>query len=213
MQGGLSCVSLSSLSRYSPRSRRPPKPASPPSLLDPCNIPRKSFSAWPLSATVQSACSPSAAAPARRFGPSHSKTPSIQRSKPLPAPGNTGVHVRLTAGTPSAIRQVEMAVYFVPPGARVVPVNTAKTPKPSPRRTERHSTSPPRRRLAEACRKPSRRPIRRHHAGTSAQHRLRRRHNLDRAQRQRLHRRTKRLHARWRLLNTALLHPTQTPSF
>lgn len=52
--------------------------------------------------------------------PKHSTTPK---------PGSAGVHVRLTAPEKSPIRQAELAVYFVPPGARVVPVYGQK-PKP-----------------------------------------------------------------------------------
>jgi len=40
-----------------------------------------------------------------------------------PKPGSAGVRVSLTASERSTIRQAELAVYFVPPGTRVLPVN------------------------------------------------------------------------------------------
>ena len=52
-----------------------------------------------------------------------------------PKAGSAGVHVSLTAGEKSPIRQAELAVYFVPPATRVLPVNqysqyAPKAPKP-----------------------------------------------------------------------------------
>jgi hypothetical protein len=49
-------------------------------------------------------------------------------------PGSAGVHVSLTASERSTIRKAEVAVYFVPPATRVLPVNqysqyAAKAPK------------------------------------------------------------------------------------
>jgi hypothetical protein len=49
-------------------------------------------------------------------------------------PGNTGVHVFLSSHGKATIRQVEIAVYYVAPGTRVLPVSSDNTP-PDPRKT------------------------------------------------------------------------------
>jgi hypothetical protein len=56
-----------------------------------------------------------------------------QKINPL-KPGNTGVHVFLSSHGKATIRQVEIAVYYVAPGTRVLPVGSDNTP-PDPRKT------------------------------------------------------------------------------
>jgi hypothetical protein len=50
-----------------------------------------------------------------------------QKVKPL-QPGNTGVHVELDSHDKAVIRQVELAVYFVAPGTRALPVASTGAP-------------------------------------------------------------------------------------
>jgi hypothetical protein len=49
-------------------------------------------------------------------------------------PGDAGVHVELTGFRDKAIQQVKLAVYFLPPGTRAVPITESETGTTSDRK-------------------------------------------------------------------------------
>lgn len=85
-------------------------------------------------ATVRGACPVSMMAQRRDTGQTMWIVSLEDQSNPRHAttatPGSAGVHVSLTAPEKSPIRQADLAVYFVPPGTRALPVYNQYSPYP-----------------------------------------------------------------------------------